>query len=102
MFKRKDKNKQPTKAFETKEAILKEVHDTIKAGEPNVAKANAEVYSILASSDAPAEKTGMSDTVKVALISAGTSIVGILAVIRHENLNAIATKALGLIVKPKL
>ena len=99
----------PRKKIETREteeatkAVLSELTDAVKAGETEVAKTHSKIYATLITNDpSNHKKEPVSDSVKVAMISAGASVFGILAVIRHENLNAIATKALGLIVKPKI
>lgn len=87
---------------EAQETVLTELDAQVHAEEYDKAKTLAETYKILTEADKPAEKRANSDQVKVAWISGAASLLGILAVIRHEEVNVLASKALGLIVKPKI
>lgn len=103
MFKIPRKKIQTRETEEATKAVLSELTDAVKAGDTVSAKAQAEIYATLATNEpSNSQKETMSDGVKIALISAGTSLLSILAVIRHENLNAIATKAFGMVIKPKI
>ncbi len=45
--------------------------------------------------------TTQSAVSKDVLASAATNLLGILAIIRHENVNVIASKAMSILVKPR-
>lgn len=101
MFKINRKPKESKPVEETKQTILTALNATIPT-DATKAKTLAETYKLVSDADQPAPKAGMSDQVLVSLVGAGASLLGILAVIKHEDVNVIATKALGFIAKPKI
>lgn len=102
MFKITRKTDETDTAAEVQKTVLTELDNRIVDDNLDQAKTLAEIYKTITESNKSAEKQGMSDSVKVALISAVASVAGILAVVRHEEVNVIASKALGFIVKPKI
>ena len=99
-FPRRKKPVRPTE--EVEKALLEKLENDIILDEIDNAKAFAQIYDTMTKAINPNEKKGMSDTVKVALISASTSLLGIVAVIRHEQLNVIASKAIGFVTKVRI
>lgn len=102
MFKITRKTEEVKPSAEVQKTLLTELDNKIVAEDLGQAKVLAEIYKTVAEADKPAEKRNTSDSVKVAWISAAASVVGILAVIRHEDVNVVASKALGLVIKPKI
>lgn len=71
------------------------------AGDTEEAKKVAENLRLLVETDRIAQNKTTDPTIKAALISAASSLAGILVIVNYEQMHALASKALPFIVKPR-